>query len=56
MTAAKEFAFTALQCGFLTFFDEVISVAVETLVVAAPGGINIHSVRVPCWPFPPFLT
>ena len=42
--SAKELAVTALQHWFLTFFDEVISTAIETLVIAALGGIDVHGI------------
>ena len=48
MTAAEELAFAALQLWLLTFLGEVFSAAVEALVIAAPGGVDVHGVRVPC--------
>ena len=47
MTATKELALTALQLWLLTFFGEVFFATVEAFVIAAPGGINIHGIRVP---------
>ena len=48
MTTTKELAFAALQLQLLTFFGEVFSAAVEAFVIAAPDGIDVHGVRVPC--------
>ena len=48
MTAAKEFVLAALQLWLFAFFGEVLSTAVETLVIAALGDINIHGIQVPC--------
>ena len=48
MTASEELAFAALQLWLLAFFGKVISTAVEAFVVAAPGSIDVHGVRVPC--------
>ena len=57
MSFAKKLAFAALQHGFLTFFGKVVSATVEILVVATPGSVNVHSIRVPCLdPFSLFLT
>ena len=48
VTTTKEFTFTALQLWFLAFFGEVFSATVEAFVIAAPGGINVHGIRVLC--------
>ena len=41
MSSAKELAFTALQHWFFTFFGEVVSTTVKTLIIATPGNINV---------------
>ena len=48
MTTAEELAFAALQLWLLTFLGKVFSAAVEALVIAALGGIDVHGIRVPC--------
>ena len=48
MTAAEKLAFAPLQLWLLAFFGEVFSAAVEAFTIAAPGGINVHGIRVPC--------
>ena len=48
MTATKELAFAALQLWLFAFFGEVFSTAVEAFTIAAPGGVDVHGIRVPC--------
>ena len=48
VTTAEELAFATLQLWLLTFFGEVFSATVEAFVIATPGGIDVHGVRVPC--------
>ena len=42
MTASKEFTFATLQLQLLAFFCKVFSSAIEALVVAALGGLDVH--------------
>ena len=48
MTATEELAFATLQLWLLAFFGEVFSATVEAFIIATPGGVNVHGVRVPC--------
>ena len=48
MTAAEELALATLQLWLLAFFGEVFSTAVEAFVIAPPGSIYVHGIRVPC--------
>ena len=48
VTTAEEFAFAALQLWFFAFFCKVFTSAIEALVVAALGSIDVHGIRVLC--------
>ena len=48
MTASEKLAFAALQLQFLAFFGNVFSATIEASTVAAPGGVDVHGVRVLC--------